>query len=410
MKRYYFLTAVVFLAAVPASAQEDRLQGRELPASIAGLKLEQPLTITGINPVVDRNRATATGRQQIIVRLKGAPVARGGYLLDIEQEQTLFLQRCLTLPSARLIAQVHMVLNAVFLEIDAADLPVIVNDPAVRTMKKVSNYEMDLSETVPYIGASTVQSLGADGEGISVAVLDSGVDYTHAAFGGAGTLAAYEAAYGTDTMPFGGDSRHTVLDGQFPSGRVVGGFDFVGEDWPLGPLAPDPDPIGSNDTISFGGHGTHVADIIGGAGGVAPAVDLYAVKVCASYSSACSGIALIQGMDFAVDPNGDGDTSDAVDVINMSLGANYGSPFNDDLSAAVDNASAVGVLTVSSAGNGADKPYVQGSPAGAPTAISVAQTAVPSAGFPLIDVGALIGIPAVFQTWSTPPAAVISAN
>lgn len=223
MKRYYLLTAVVILAAasVPASAQEDRLEGRELPAAIEGLKLEQPLTITGINPLLGRNVAAAEGRQQIIVRLKGAPVARGGYKLDIEQEQALFLQRCQALPSARFIAQVHMVLNAVFLEIDAADLQAIANDPAVQTIKQVTNYEMDLSETVPYIGASTVQSLGVDGKGISVAVLDSGVDYTHAAFGGAGTLAAYEAAYGTDVGPFGGDPRHTVLDGQFPSGHLT---------------------------------------------------------------------------------------------------------------------------------------------------------------------------------------------
>jgi minor extracellular serine protease Vpr len=67
-------------------------------------------------------------------------------------------------------------------------------------------------------------------------------------------------------------------------------------------------------------------------------------------SSSCSGIALIQGMEFSVDPDGNGDTSDAVDIINMSLGAGYGQPFDDDLSQAVENASALGVLTVSSAG------------------------------------------------------------
>jgi hypothetical protein len=41
-------------------------------------------------------------------------------------------------------------------------------------------------------------------------------------------------------------------------------------------------------------------------GGVAPGVSLYAVKVCSSVSTSCSGIALIQGMEFAADPNGDG--------------------------------------------------------------------------------------------------------
>ena len=40
------------------------------------------------------------------------------------------------------------------------------------------------------------------------------------------------------------------------------------------------------------------------------------------------------------------------------LGSSYGQPFDDDLSAAVENATAVGVLTVASAGNGGDKPYM----------------------------------------------------
>ncbi len=410
MKGFQLLTATMVLAASTASigAEPDKFTERVLPNSIEMLAPDQRPTITGVNPLLNRNFALAEGRQQVIVRLKGAPVARGGNKQDIEQEQAAFLQSCMDLPGARLIGQVHMVLNAVFLEVDVADLQAIADDPMVSTIKEVSHYELDLSETVPYIGASNVQDFGADGKGISVAVLDSGIDYTHAAFDGAGTLAAYEAAYGTDTAPGGADTRYTILDSQFPSDRVVGGYDFVGEDWPTGPLAPDPDPIPSNDTISQGGHGTHVADIIGGAGGVAPAVDLYAVKVCAAYSGSCNGIALIQGMDFVVDPNGDGDPSDAVDIVNMSLGANYGSPFNDDLSAAVDNATALGVLTVSSAGNGGDKPYVGGTPAGAPTAISVAQTTVPSAGFPLIDVGPLTGILSVFQSWSTPPSGVIS--
>ena len=37
-----------------------------------------------------------------------------------------------------------------------------------------------------------VQDLGYDGTGVKVAVLDSGIDYTHAAFGGEGTIEAYD--------------------------------------------------------------------------------------------------------------------------------------------------------------------------------------------------------------------------
>ena len=113
-------------------------------------------------------------------------------------------------------------------------------------------------------------------------------------------------------------------------------------------------------------------------------------------------------MEFAVDPDGDGDPSDHVDIINMSLGALYGQPFDDDLSVAVDNATALGVLTVASAGNSADKPYVTGTPSSAATALSVAQTQVPSAALQLIDVDG-VDYPAVFQPWSVPLAGAIVA-
>src|SRR4029077_18734140 len=89
--------------------------------------------------------------------------------------------------------------------------------------------------------------------------------------------------------------------------------------------------------------------------------------------------------DWAVDPNHNGSTKDHLDILNMSLGSDYSSPYIDDLSFAVDQATRVGVMTGAAAGNGGDKPYIAGTPAGARTALSVAQTNVPSAlAFPLV--------------------------
>jgi minor extracellular serine protease Vpr len=50
-------------------------------------------------------------------------------------------------------------------------------------------------------------------------------------------------------------------------------------------------------------------------------------------------------------PTVTGAFNDRMHVINMSLGSSYGQPFDDDLSAAVDDATKVGILTVASAGN-----------------------------------------------------------
>ncbi|MGD2159361.1 MAG: S8 family serine peptidase, partial [Anaerolineales bacterium] len=217
--------------------------------------------------------------------------------------------------------------------------------------------------------------------------------------GGSGNPADYAA-----------DDPTIIEPGTFPTAKVVGGYDFVGNVWPGGDLLPDPDPL---DDGPGAGHGTHVSHIIAGAGGVAPGADLYAVKVCSSISSACSGVALIQAMEFAVDPDGDEDPSDAVDIVNMSLGSLYGQPFDDDLSLAVENATSLGVLNVTAAGNAADKPYVVDTPSSTASAISVAQTGVPSAVLPQMEVTAPASIAglydAIFQAWSAPLMAPIEA-
>ena len=57
---------------------------------------------------------------------------------------------------------------------------------------------------------------------------------------------------------------------------------------------------------------------------MAPGASLYAVKVCSAVSTSCSGVAMVQGLEYAVDPNGDGSMADALDVVNMSLGSSYG--------------------------------------------------------------------------------------
>jgi subtilisin family serine protease len=404
------LTMLIGASGIPSASASERLAARSnapLPASIAELRLAEPLTAQSDRSFIDPALAGAEGPQEVLVRLRSPSVAeqarisRGNgsaHKQKLIQEQSAFFKRVSKMaPGTKKMADVQAALNAVVLEVDAAAIEELAADPAVYRISRVKNYEMDLSETVPYIGALSPPASAYDGTGVSVAVLDSGIDYTHADLGGGGTLADYEDAYGVAP----GDPRQTTRDGLFPTDKVVEGYDFVGEAWPNGPLAPDEDPI------DFEGHGTHVADISGGAKGVAPGVDLYAVKVCSAVSSSCSGVALIQGMDFSVDPNGDGDVSDAVDIINMSLGATYGQPFDDDLSQAVENATLVGVLTVSSAGNCADKPYCTGTPSSAPSAISVAQTQVPSAALQLISVGSS-DYPAVFQPWSVPLTSTVS--
>lgn len=411
-----------------APAQAQSLPDRPIPPWVVANRLAEPLTMTGdshtsltLNPEL----ANANGRQQVVITLSSAPVSQvmgtttqrdQGHRIETQQDRVLNRFQRID-PSLKVLAQLRIALNALVVEVDANTLVPLAQNPEVVRINPVLNYERDLTETVPYIGAiPAVQAAAKGGLGVRVAVLDSGIDYTHAKLGGPGTTAVYALAYCGDPAASPNPSDPTCTAHSlpanpllFPNSKVVGGYDFVGEIWPNGELFPDPNPL------DYGGHGTHVADIIGGlpipnpttarvqvvhaapaapnddgtldasisadndvlGGGVAPGVSLYAYKVCSAVASSCSGMGLLQAMDRAADPNGDGNTADAVDIINLSLGADYGLNFADDLAAAVENLSALGVLTVASAGNSADKPFVIGTPAAAPSALAVAQTELP---------------------------------
>jgi subtilisin family serine protease len=314
----------------------------------------------------------------------------------VRAQQGDMAQRLLALGGQEL-GRVNVAHNAIAIKVDAAALPTLASLPGVAKVRPVTNYELHLGETVAHVGAAEVQRRGFDGTGVTVAILDSGVDYTHRNLGGPGTAAAYAAAYGSD------GALAASRDGLFPTAKVTGGFDFVGEQWPNGPLAEDDDPIARGVT---GTHGTHVADIVAGASadgqhkGVAPGASLVAIKVCSAVASSCSGIAMLKGVDYALDPNGDGDFSDAVDVMNLSLGADYGQP-QDDLSLALGNAVRLGVVVVASAGNGGNFATIAGSPATEPGVISVAQTQMPGAGVQPLQITAPPAIAGLYKATAT---------
>jgi len=301
------------------------------------------------------------------------------------------------------VARLTKALDAIVVSVDRSKLAQIEALPGVDSVRIVRDYQLDLGDTVPYIGAEALQGIGVDGTGVRVAVLDTGIDYTHTDFGGPGTLAAYQAAYGTTTS----DPKNTTLDGLFPTTKVIGGFDFVGEQWPFGPRSEDPDPIDCGPAAipapCAGGHGTHVSDIIAGIGsdpGVAPGAKLYAFKVCSAVSTSCSGIALLKGVEAALDPNGDDNISDRADVINLSLGASYGQD-EDDLTEALNNAVDAGAVVVASAGNSADRPYIVGSPSSGANVISVAQTQVPTATGYALQINSPAAIAGLYRNTST---------
>lgn len=265
---------------------------------------------------------------------------------------------------ARIDGSLRVGANGIIVRVKLRDLPQIKQLPGVQAVTQILPQKPTLERSVPWIGAPQVWSAFGDGAGVRIAIIDTGIDYTHADFGGPGTPAA-----------FVGNNPNVIEAGTFPTAKVVGGYDFAGADYDANDPAhsvptPDPDPL---DEV---GHGTHVAGIAAGAGvpgnvgpGVAKGARLYAYKVFGDVGGSTNLTSL--GIERALDPDQDGSVDDHVDVINMSLGADFSGP--DDPSAiAADNAATLGVIVVASAGNAGNIPYVTGAPAAAPNAISVA--------------------------------------
>ncbi|MFN9068254.1 MAG: S8 family serine peptidase, partial [Bdellovibrionales bacterium] len=77
------------------------------------------------------------------------------------------------------------------------------------------------------------------------------------------------------------------------------------------------------------------------------------------------------GLEWSVDPNQDGDLSDQLHVVNLSLGGGFGTPY-ELYNKAVSHLSQAGTIVVASAGNSSDVPYIVGSPSTSDEALSVA--------------------------------------
>jgi minor extracellular serine protease Vpr len=351
------------------------------------------------------HRSTATGPVKVVVILGGDPVAVVqrdlGRALTAAERNSVIAQRMAEHPrvvaaiqrlGGRVLAQYQSALNGIKIEIPRQLLPFVRSIPGVVDVQGVGVYERNNATSVPLIGAPQAWQLPAalQGQGVKIAIIDTGIDFTHANFGGPGTVAAYQAAKAANTLP----ANPAWFGPAAP--KVKGGYDLVGDAYTGSstPPVPDPNPLDCESTSGSVGHGSHVAGTTAGFGvkadgttftgpynaaaytpgafsigpGVAPKADLYAVRVFG-----CSGSTdvVAEAIDWAV--------ANGMNVINMSLGSSFGNVGNGDAGSlaektAVANAAAAGIVVVASSGNSGPTPYITGSPAVFPGAISVAAT------------------------------------
>lgn len=226
-------------------------------------------------------------------------------------------------PFVQIIDVFDQLLNAIAVKVPLRNMESILSETFITATYPVLTYEAKIrNSNEDFVSIpKQINPTKYTGKGVKVAVIDTGIDYSHPA-----------------------------LATQFK-----GGYDLVDL---------DDDPMetknGSDSTL----HGTHVAGIIAAQGeisGVAPEVDLYAYRALGPGGRGTS-IQVIAALERAV--------KDKVDIINLSLGNSINGP-DFPTSIAVNKAVELGIAVVIANGNDGPEEWTVGSPATSINAIAV---------------------------------------
>ncbi len=305
-----------------------------------------------LDPALAAALESGTDPVRVIVHLDAAPAAelpmppRG---VEFPKARLAAVERAVdrgvslareSLPAGALeLRHTYRLIPAFAAVVSADAIPTLAGMSGVRFIELDRTWHAHTSQGLPLIHADVAHDLGITGAGTSVAIIDSGVDYTHPTLGG----------------------------GPIPNGKVVYGKDTADND---------------SDPMDCGDHGTAVASIAAGspyqwssvrkfAGGVAPDATILAYK--ASENLNCGSFATSDVVAALEDATLLRDTYNVV-AINLSIGGGwYDGPCDNRNAAygqAVTNAAEAGIAVAISSGNDGKKTQIS-SPACLTNAISV---------------------------------------
>ena len=266
-------------------------------------------------------------------------------------------------------------LNGFTLELSAKQAQSLLKVPGVKSVRPTLTYKAhtDRGPTMikaPDVWGGIFNSTEARGEGVVVAIIDTGIRHDHPSFAEVSPSDGY-----THINPLGNDVflGDCVSQPSLCNSKLIGSYNFV---------------EGSENPADEHSHGTHVAGTaIGNAldfdlgngnslelSGVAPRANVIAYKISDSEGTTVGG-ASASAIEQAI--------LDGVDVINYSFGSStVGSPWNNPNSLAYLSAREAGIVVMTSAGNTGPSSGTVGSPANAPWLTSVAATTHDRGAFP----------------------------
>ncbi|MBN8727923.1 MAG: S8 family serine peptidase [Xanthomonadales bacterium] len=278
-----------------------------------------------------------------------APAARA-YVGWLQQRQAEFIESA----SAELgralvpVATMQHALNAVIVEIDAAEAARIARRGDVELVEREHELELLTDRGPAFIGApsiwdgSAADGVASKGEGVTAAVLDTGINWESPAFAAIGPADGHVHVNPLGAGTYVGQCGPTPPNADLGrcNDKLIGMYDFT-------------TTASTRSATDLNGHGSHTASTVAGntwlapfgggeftISGVAPHANVVAFRVC---TTGCSSSASSQAVNESV-------ALGVVDVINYSISGGT-SPWNDTVAVAFRNAVAAGIFVAASAGN-----------------------------------------------------------
>ena len=302
-----------------------------------------------------------------------SPSARA-YEAQLESEHSDFKTRAaLVSPDLRVRADLRKLANAVSVEVSPSEVAAIAALPGVKRVELVKEVHTLLDASVPLINAPVLWArlggVGAAGQGMKIAILDTGIDITNPLFSDAGF-----------TMP-AGYPKTTIGSEALTNNKVIAAKSF------LRPVSDAQDQNGHGSNVAGIAAGSVTASPLGMISGVAPMAYLGNYRVLGADGSGRTDL-IAQGIEQAV--------ADGFDVLSMSFGAaDDGTP---DMTKTMSEAAvAAGKVVVIAAGNDGPDPTTINTPGTAPSAITVAASTNAHVVGPVIAVAGPGAVPSVLS-------------